>query len=64
MTPVKWSAVKALAEQRIEASRRVIERAETPHDETMFHRGRLAAYRDVLALADARDEPITLPGYD
>ena len=64
MTVVKWSEVQAWAETRIAASRRVIERADTPHEETMYHRGVIAACREVLSLADAPDAPITLPGFE
>ena len=50
MNPPKWPEVKAEAEKRIFIALEVLARHDTGHDEAMYQRGLIAAYRSVLAM--------------
>ena len=52
MTEPKWSAVRELAEAGLTASQAQIEAHGTSHEDTEYHRGRIAAFRAVLRLQD------------
>lgn len=53
-----WRRVKDAAQKGIESSRAKIEQSGFGHDITQFERGKLKAYREILALADA---PTVIP---
>ena len=59
----KWSEVQAKVAAGITASQAALERMETSAEDTIYHRGRIAAYRDVLAMARTAPDPIAQPDF-
>lgn len=54
-----WIAVRKTAEQMIEADRGALEARGLPDTDTEFHRGRISALKEVLALTTP---PIVMEG--
>ena len=61
--PVKWEVVKARCERGLTGARAALESVDCTHEEAMHLRGKIAAYREVLALADPPLQPNPLPGF-
>ena len=52
----KWSTVEARCLEKLEGCRAALEHRETSFEEVQFERGKIAAYKDILALKRPHDE--------
>ena len=60
----KWEDIDRHCHARIADELNVLEQHGLPQDEAEFSRGRIAAYRDVLALKPTHKEPdLSSPSY-
>lgn len=62
-TPVVWSQVKKQAEAAIEAARTKLETPGMEPVVTEFHRGRIAAYREILSFEKGPAPKIKAPNF-